>query len=67
MGNYRGTIVQMLVRKCRTAEVYQVRCWQCFTDQELPAKSDRFSCRKCGADLRIEWRNEGAAERHLGR
>lgn len=45
MANYRGTIVPTLVRKSGSAEVYQVRCCPCSTEQELPANSERFYCR----------------------
>jgi Zn finger protein HypA/HybF involved in hydrogenase expression len=48
----------MLPRRVpRTAEAFQVRCWRCFTDQELPADRLRFYCRKCGTHLQIEWRS----------
>jgi Zn finger protein HypA/HybF involved in hydrogenase expression len=41
----------------RTEETLEVRCWQCFTSQELSARSERFQCRICGSRLRIDWHN----------
>src|SRR5947209_4721409 len=38
----------------RTEETLEVRCWRCFTNQELPARNARFQCRICGSRLRIE-------------
>ncbi len=42
-------------RPVRIEETLEVRCWQCFTNQELSARSERFQCRICGSRLRIEW------------
>ncbi len=45
------------IRPVRIEETLEVRCWQCFTNQELSAKSERFQCRICGSRLRIELKN----------
>jgi rRNA maturation endonuclease Nob1 len=55
MLNYPHNLVLMPTREPRTTEAYQLRCWQCFTDQELPANRERFHCYRCGARLQIEW------------
>ena len=48
-------------RPRRPAEVFELHCWRCNADLELPAASVRgnaATCPHCGARLEIRW--EGA-------